>query len=244
MKQPSVEKLLHMLGFGVSAAPVFEALRARGALSVSDIVRTAHIHRPAAYRGIRELERGGFLTRVRHGKRVKYQAVSRDKLLKAFERFVARGEKTLTAAAPSVVEEKHNDISVSEGAGAVAAVFDAALLHTKRGETVYRYTSERNLGEVNALLSPGYRALRDKKQVERLVISNAASGTQKRARLERFIKILGSEREPFDQNIIKLVYADTVAVVDIAQLRVYAIQNKQLADFERAVFAALYKRLS
>lgn len=244
MKHRSVEKLLATLGFGVSAAPVFEALHAHGVLSMSEIVRLAGVYRPAAYRGIRELIEAGFVTPVPHGKRTRYHAAPKAELVKAFERLVVEGKETVAAHAAKEAHDTHVGVVVREGKAAVAAVFDEALMHTKRGDTVYRYTSERNLEEVNALLSPQYRALRDKKQVERLVISNAASATQKRARLERFIKILGSEREPFEQNIIKLIYRDTVAVVDLSLLRVYTIENTQLADFERTVFAALYKRLS
>jgi hypothetical protein len=129
------------------------------------------------------------------------------------------------------------------GNTAVADLFTDVLRHSKTGETFYRYTSERDVDAVNAQLPPSYRNERDKKKLERLVISNALSAKQKKPRLERFIKFLDGNREAFDHNVIQLVYADRVSILDLSTNKGVIIENSTFAAFQKTIFKALYKRL-
>jgi hypothetical protein len=92
-------------------------------------------------------------------------------------------------------------------------------------------------------LPPSYRSERDKKKLERLVISNALSAKQKKPRLERFIKFLDGDREAFDHNIIQLVYANRVSILDLSTKKGIIIENDTFAAFQKTIFKALYKRL-
>jgi len=141
-----------------------------------------------------------------------------------------------------------------EGPSSVTAIFNDVVEHSKRGDIFYRYTSEKNLDDVNRLLPADYRKRRDAKRLERLVISNPESGSRKRSRLERFIKFLGSstdadhrpvsaEKELFHQNAIQLIYGDRIALIDLNTHIGLIIENKTLAEFQKTIFRALYKRL-
>ena len=76
-----------------------------------------------------------------------------------------------------------------------------------------------------------------------MVISNPASGSQKKSRLERFIRYIPAAVDQFEQNIIQLVYGTRVAIIDLTKEEVTIIENQQLADFQKTIFKVLYKQL-
>lgn len=243
MKKLPLEEVFKRMGLGVSAAPAYEVLEKKGPLGITGIAQAANLHRPAAYRGMRELENLGLVRAGHAGKRTIYSAEPRARVHEAFEKFVHAAEAGIGKGPKEIPHSALRDVRAFEGDAAVRDIFDDAIASSSRGDTFYRITSERDLEEVNKLLSPAYRANRDKKYLERLVISNRESGTKKRPRLERFIRHLGSEAEPFDQNVIRLIYADKIAYIDVSSKKGFVITNARFADFERAVFRALYKRL-
>lgn len=232
------------LGLGVSAHAVYEILEKKGSLGASGIEREARLHRPAVYRGLRQLQGLGLISAERQGRRLRYMCAPRAEVKRLFSEFIRAAEAGIAAPAHSFASRAASGgVRVIEGDAAVREIFDEAISSSSRGDTFLRVTSERDVDEVNRLLSPGYRVARDKKRLERLVISNRGSGAKKRDRLERFIKFLGSESEPFDQNIIKLIYADTIAFIDVSARRGFVLSSAATASFERALFHALYRRL-
>lgn len=244
MKKLPLPLVFKRLGLGVSAHGVYEALEKKGPLGASGIVREARLHRPAVYRGLRQLQKLGLISAERQGRRLRYISAPRAEVKRLFNECMRAAEAGIAVPASSFASRAASGgVRVVEGDAAVREIFDEAISSSSRGDTFLRATSERDVDEVNRLLSPGYRVARDKKRLERLVISNRGSGTKKRDRLERFIKFLGSESEPFDQNIIKLVYADSVAYIDVSARRGFVLKNAHVASFERTLFHALYKRL-
>lgn len=238
-----IETMFRRAGLPKHSGAVYEFLEQGGPQSMSAIAEGAHIHRPAAYRAVRELEAAKLVARQTVRKRTLVRARSRIHVRALF----AAGERELDhverQAPASGADLAGSGISFYEGRGSIAAVFEDMLVHTKRGETFFRYTSERDLDAVNRLLPADYRTRRDAKRLERLVISNPESGKRKRNRLERFIKFLGSERESFRQNAIELIYGNRVAFIDLNGPSALIIENATLADFQKTVFLALYRRL-
>jgi hypothetical protein len=177
------------------------------------------------------------------GKRVVYAAGSPRKLAEAMR----LTEQSSEAALARLVAQREKDVPGGvrflRGLGAIRAAFDDVIEHCKPGETFYRYTSEQDLTKVNKLLAPDYRVRRDKKRLERLVISNYQSGSQKRSRLERFIKYIPEEFNQFQFNIIQLVYGKRMSIINLNTKEVTIIENQQLADFQKVIFKTLYKKL-
>ncbi len=132
---------------------------------------------------------------------------------------------------------------VFSGPKGIRDVFDDVISHSKKRDTFYRYTSERDLDSVNSYLSKDYRKRRDAKHLERLVISNPVSAKRKSSRLERFIKYFPKEVSLFDQNIIQLIYGERVAFIDLNKEEAFVIENQALADFQKVIFKQLYKKL-
>lgn len=237
-----INEIFKRLGLPKHADVVYKTLRKHGSLSASDICREARLYRPAIYRAIKSLLDHSFIFVEMSGKRKTYHAAK--PALIASEFIMVSGKVSKVLALKSVVQERQlKEIRFLNGFDGIRQAFDDVVTHLPRGATFYRYTSERDLDAVNKYLSKSYRILRDRKKLERLVISNPVSGRRKRPRLERFVKFISSEIEVFDQNFIQLIYGDRVSLIDLNNERVVIIQNQMLADFQKVIFQQLYKSL-
>ncbi len=230
------------LGLPKHSAEIFEVLEKSGPSNVSAISKALRVHRPAIYRALNALSKIHFVSEKQFGKRPLYAAEERSRITHAFA-LGAKDVSTLERAAERSPSLGMGSIRYLEGEKGVGAIFNDIVEHCRRGDTFYRYTSERDLDAVNRLLSSDYRKRRDAKRLERLVISNPESGKRKRNRLERFIKFLGSEKESFHQNAIQLVYGKRIAFLDLNTYKGFIIENETLAEFQKTIFRALYKRL-
>lgn len=238
------EDVFKRLGYPKHAEKVYDALHARkDSVSVTEIAKRTELPRMTVYRCLDALLPDGVVEQVKVGKRSYYTAGSPRKLTAAMKLSEAGGEQVLSR----YVKEREKDVPGSvrflHGPSGIRAAFDDVLSHAKRGETFFRYTSERDLAKVNQYLARDYRERRDQKKLERQVISNAASGSQKRSRLERFIKFIPQEADQFEQNIIQLVYGKRVSIIDLDTEEVTIVENQRLADFQKVIFRLLYKRL-
>ncbi len=212
-------------------------------LSVSDIAVATKVSRVVVYRCLDSLATDELVVGVEHGKRTFYTVGSPEALMKAMR---------LTEAGVSALVEKEQVRKAKEvpahvrflyGSEGITQAFNDVVDHMPKGGTVYRYTSEQSVDEVNAYLAPDYRTRRDAKKLERLVISNPLSKAQKRSRLERFIRCIPGDTDIFDQNIIELIYGDRVSFIDVTKKQVTIIENKALADFQKVIFKQLYQKL-
>lgn len=238
------ETLMHRLGFGKNAHRVYSALLSkREPLLVTEIAILAGVARPEVYRNLPSLITAKFVRSVRRGKRPAYLAEDPDRIATAFAAVSNEADHAASRLREKVEKLLPTHIRYFSGFSGVRAVFDDVTLKTPKGGTFYRYTSERDLAKVNSYLSPSYRTLRDKKKLERLVISNPISGKQKRSRLERFIKYIPGESGMFDQNIIQLIYADHVAFINLENEEAFIIRDAALARFQSVIFTQLYKKL-
>lgn len=233
------------LGFGKNAAGIYEALRAnKKPMLVSHISKKIKVDRPEIYRNLGVLIERGFVEKVSLGKRSGYRACN-PKIIDETFRQVSEHVGALTERAQEANKGESIPANLVHFSGAVGIrdVFNDAINRTPKKGTFYRYTSERNLEEVNSYLARDYRKIRDRKKLERLVISNPISSKAKRPRLERFIKSIPAESDLFDQNIIQLVYADSVAFINLNTKESYIIRDKELARFQEVIFRQLYKKL-
>lgn len=229
------------LGLGKNAPAVYAALlENKKPMLVAHIAQAIHIDRPEVYRNLYSCIERGFIEKMKNGRRTYYVARSPKYIERAFDH-ISDEVRDYLSTKESIKYPKH--LVYFKGTDGIRAVFDDVIDRMPAKGTFYRYTSERNLEEVNKYLSPSYRARRDKKKLERLVISNPVSGKLKRSRLERFIKFFPSEVDLFNQNIIQLVYADSLAFINLETKESYILRDKNLAQFQSVIFRQLYKKL-
>lgn len=210
---------------------------------MTGIADRAKVSRMVTYRCLESLREKHLVTPVRVGKRTRYTAENTRKLKELIRMTDSVNEKLINKYDKEREKDVPQSIKFLYGPAGIKAAFNDVVEHTKKGDTFFRYTSEKDLVKVNQYLARDYRERRDKKKLERLVISNAVSGSQKRSRLERFIKFIPADADQFQQNIIELVYGDRVSIIDLNKEEVTIIENKQLADFQKVIFKLLYKRL-
>lgn len=239
-----LQDIFQRLGYPKHSEVIYEMLRKqKEAYLVTDISKTTKLPRMTVYRCLKALLPGNLVEESKIGKRSYYIAGSPHALAQAMKLTESENEETLK----KFMREREKDVPQSvrflRGPAGIRAAFDDVITHCKKDETFFRYTSEKDLVKVNSYLARDYRKRRDKKRLERKVISNQDSGSQKRSRLERFIKFVPAEADQFEQNIIQLIYGSRVSIIDLNTEEVMIIENKQLADFQRVIFNLLYKRL-
>jgi len=235
---------MQRLGLGKNAHKVYAVLlKQRTPVLVTEIARELEIDRPEVYRNVTKLLSKKFIKKELRGKRKAYSAEDPERIIQAFQATGTDAENTVDNLKKKSARLLPAHIRYFTGFTGIRAVFDDVIQETPRGGTFYRYTSERDLAKVNRYLSSSYRTLRDKKKLERLVISNPVSGKQKRPRLERFIKYIHPENDLFDQNIIQLVYGDFLAFINLNNEEAFIIRDPALAQFQKTIFKQLYKKL-
>lgn len=232
------------LGYPKHTDVIYDVLSKSGEpLSVSLLAKQSSVSRVVVYRSLEKLEANELVMRVSIGKRTQYQANSAYKLTEAIRTMEEEAEATVEKYMKIRQKDTPKNIRFLYGPSGIRMAFDDVIEHAKRGETFFRYTSEKDLAKVNSYLARDYRIRRDKKKLERMVISNTTSGSQKKSRLERFIRYIPADADQFEQNIIQLVYGKRVSIIDLSKEEVVIIENQQLADFQKTIFKLLYKRL-
>ncbi len=215
-----------------------------GAQSPSQIDHKIRLHRPAIYKALGSLSDIGLIGSTLNGKRRTYHANNPEVLRQIADDQRESAEDAIREVSERLNAKKRASIpQFIQGRHAITTVFSDVVKTLKRGETLYRITSEKNLAYINSRLPRGYRKLRDSKNIERLVISNEASGAQKKPRLERFIRFFPKDISPFHQDIIALVYSHKAAFIDASNDTAIIIDNPALSDFLSKIFLALYKKL-
>jgi predicted transcriptional regulator len=239
-----LQTIFKRLGYPKHTDAIYDTLcKSSESLSVTTIALRASVSRMVVYRCLTQLQQGGLVQQHAKGRRTVYSAESPRKLNTAMSMVEAASTTTIERYAKEREKDVPQSVRFLYGQSGIRTAFDDVITHTTKGDTFYRYTSERDLARVNQYLARDYRDRRDKKKLERLVISNPVSGRQKKSRLERFIKFFPPEADQFEQNIIQLVYGERVSIIDLNTEQVVIIENKQLADFQKVIFKMLYRKL-
>lgn len=237
-------EVLKNIGLGKSETLVYLGLLESGPMSVSKLSKKIGLYRPVIYKSLSILQQKGLVVLSPKKKQKLYTAESPKKLRELLESFSKDLDITIEQ-----LEQKHQNadqpvVRLLEGKEGIRAVFNDIVDTMPKKGVFYRYTSEKDLEEVNSYLPQSYRQKRDAKQLERLVISNPMSGQKKKPRLERYIKFIPTEYDRFEQNIIQLIYGDKIAIIDLNSKTSLIIQNKALADFQEKIFKLLYRKLA
>ena len=239
-----LKQLLTALGLDAQAIRVYTHLFAVGESGVVDVALALRIHRPRLYQIIESLTKRGLIIVVTRGKRKKYIAASPERVSDIF----AQLSNEMNAALPELRREyrrsKEKPVIVHyEGKTGVTSVFADLVESSKRGETFYRYSSEKDLAHTNTYLPRDYRKVRDEKKLERFVITAPRVGRGKQSRMERAMKYIPEGFDLFDQDVIELIYANKVAFIDLNTENSFVIESAPLADFQKKLFRLLYQKL-
>ena len=211
---------------------------------IVDLVGETEYHRPRIMELLVSLEEKRLVTHELHGRRKVYSAAPPHVVVERAKAALADAQAIL----PELMQKQPKKRAVSTiktltGEEGLSACFLDVVLHLKKGDIFYRYSSASNQQYVDSLVPAEYRPIRDSKQLERKVITSAYVGEQKKKRLERSIRYFDESDELFEHNVIQFIYGDKISLLDFNTLTATIIQNKAITDFQKSIFLTLYKRL-
>ncbi len=239
-----LSQLLSSLGVSHEEASLYTLLFTEGALSVTEITKQGKLHRPRAYTLLASLRARGLVDVHVQGKRQSYVAASPEKLKDIVTRMAQQTDSIFSELRSMYGGGKEKPaITVHEGGAGVTQVFRDLVESSKKGETFYRYSSEKDLDRTNAYLPRDYRKMRDAKGLERFVITAPRIGKGKKVRMERAMKFIPEGFDLFDQDVIELIYGAKVAFIDLNTETSFIIESPKLADFHKKLFRLLYQKL-
>lgn len=241
--QPVSLNCLNNLGLNNYEKNVYINLLENGISSPTEIERKTNIHRPIVYKSLESLVGKDLVSISPDGKRKKYIAESPDKLESLF--------KKLENNYLSEIEDLHRlyeigksdkpQVTYYRGESAIKDSYMDIVNTLNKNGRYYRYLSMSSLNR-EKYIPKGYREKRDKKGLERLIISNKESfkNTQ---RLGSRVKILPKGSDFLEDNYGQTIYGDKVAIIDFESKIVTLIKSRRYANFQEKIFKALFDRL-
>ncbi len=105
----------------------------------------------------------------------------------------------------------------------------------------YRYTSVETFNK-EKFLPKGYKGMRDKKGLERYIITNESSKSTT-LRLGKKVKVVPSEFDLFEYNIGQVMYENKIAILDYESQSVITIEHERFAKLQKKIFELLFSKL-
>ena len=241
------KEFLEKLGLTEREACVYLSLLEHGQLGVSDIARKTALYRTDIYLALGRLKEEALVLSVPRGKQRVYRAAPPTVLEKKFLELANHFDEKISALS-ALAHTPHGErpqVTYVEGVKGIRAIHDDIVTTLKKGDVYYRYSSSKITGNEKRTnyLSKKYRLLRDQKQLERKVITNAPNKAGKHPRLEREIKVVPSDFDLFAYNISQVIYANKVAVIDYNTDTAVIIENATIARFQAKIFELLFRKL-
>jgi len=236
--------LFERLGIHEKIARVYLYLLEHGISSIADITRRSGLHRVEVYRAIPFLEEERLIMRVTRGKRTLYRPLSPERIHELIRDFERRNGPIMDDLMTKYEKlSKHISVSYEEWAPWITRVFHDIVESLPNGAVFYRISAENDVTKSNTYLPADYRAKRDAKNLERVVISSSKAALSKQRRLERDIVVIPKEFDELNQNVTMTIYGDKIAFIDFSEEHSIIIENPMIADFQKKIFKLLYKKL-
>lgn len=237
------KNILEKIGFTQDQSRIYLALLELGRASISDISRETGMYRPAIYKTLPGLVERGVVGVMPKGKNTVYVPESPERLEKMFEDL----EDDFNAEIHHFRDMyaalgKKPQITFKEGDEAIKEVFSDVVHSLKKGDIYYRYSSALTLAR-QKYVPRDYRSVRDRKGLERYIITDESSKKMVKNKLGRYFKAVSNDEKLFDYNITQIIYGDKVAVIDYNTKTTIVIKNEMIAKFQRKIFKLLYSKL-
>lgn len=240
-----ISRILAKLQVSTDGISVYMLLLKRGVSSMSEIAHLGELHRPRAYEVIRDLAEKELVVVVTRGKRTFYEAASPRRLRYMVGSLAEEIESVIPQleTLQSTRTDAATHVEQLSGRQGLAYAFMDVVDSLAKGDVFYRIGAERDQKTVDSYVPREYRALRDKKQLERLVITSKRIGSAKKARMERTIRLIGEGDELFENNVIQFIYGNKMSLLDFNTEKAIIIENEAMAAFQKKLFLTLYKHL-
>jgi predicted transcriptional regulator len=236
--------LLTYIGLSLSERTIYLSLLQSPYQRVADLVRDTQYHRPMVYQSLRRLESEWLVDKsYLDGKRYHYHTTHPDKLREKVAHIMTIAD-TLIPELEEIHDRKHDTptLSIKEWIEWIQAIHMDLVTRLPAGGIYYRYSSSnREYGKRSTYIPPEYFDMQKSKAIERCVISNEARKSRHSTNPNRDIVAVPSSFDLFDDNITKIIYEDTVAIIDYEAQMGWTIQSERFARYEEKIFRLLFK---
>lgn len=236
---------LERVGLTTEESAVYRALLELGEAGVSELARQSNLYRPAVYRALASLKGRELVVPSVFGRRQRYAAAPPEKLKRVADEHL----RDFFSELPSLkdVYAHHTVrplITFFHGKKGITEVYEDVVRTCKKGDVFYRYESPRNYEEYRKYVPQEYfDRIRDRAEVDRLIITNEITQKQKKQRLGRIVKVVPAKYDLFVYDISEFVYGDKVAFLDFNTETAWIIENALFARFQRQIFKLLFEKL-
>lgn len=243
-----MKKYLHILlqlWLSDHASKIYIALIENGSSNISQLTESTGLQRIQIYRNLPVLIDRWYVFVIRKWKRKIYSPASPDILRAEYENL----QKSTFHVLDELSEKYQNaqnktNIVFGTGKKAIENVYHDVLSTFPKWGTFYRISSEVNSQEIfDTYLPKWYRAERDKRGIERMIIYSDKTAALKQKKLEREMRTIDSRVMQFDDNIMFTIYGDKLSLIDFNKETAIIIESPEMARFQEKVFKLLFKKL-
>ncbi len=236
------QKILEKIWLSTFESEIYLTLVKNGQLSISELSEISSLHRPRIYSTLPYLVEVWLVSEVTKGKRKLYKAESPDNLENIFEKTKHDFQEALSELKKEHQQDKRKPILKSiEWENFNKIIFEDIVNSLDIWETYMRYSSRTSDQWVEKYAN--YRLVRDKKEIQRLVITSEDNAKKKPKRLSHEILTIPRNYDLFDDNISKIIYKNKVAIIDYNTQTSFVIEDEKFAKFEEKIFKLLFKFL-
>lgn len=234
--------LLRKIGLNKYQASIYISLIERGPMTVAGISRASGLNRPIIYKFLPALQEMDLVALVVAGRQKHYIAQSPDNLRSLVRGINLEIEQSLPELERAfAVQGKQPIVKFFYGKNGISAIFKDLVTSLGKESVYYRFTSNKDLESITQYIPRDYMEMRDRKRLDRFVINNEKAA--ERMVLGREVKTIPKEVDPFDYDINQIIYGNKVAFMDFNSDTAVLIENKKIADLQKAIFKILYKYL-
>ncbi len=236
------EKILEKLWLTPDESKIYLFLIKNPSKNISDISIKLWINRPKLYKILPSMEENWIISKVIIWKRKCF--IAEDPLiLNSYFENIKSDFKLFIPELQSIYQNnfkkpifKH--LSWRSG---VKNVFLDIANSLNKWDIFYRYSSRKTNMSENQYSK--YKKIRDNKQLERMVITNDYLRNIKKEKLEKEVVIVPKDFDIFEDNIVKIIYANKVAIIDYNTEECFIIESQIFSNFEKKLFKLLFRFL-
>lgn len=238
------EKILWNLWLNKNEVSIYLNLLKNWKENISEVSKNTWISRPAIYSALPYLIESNLINKIIVWKRTYYKAENPENLKRLLWNIKSSFNNALIELKDIHYSGEQKPIIKSlSWKEWIQFVFTDIVNTLDVWSTFYRYSS-RKKDYISWINLDKYEEWRNNKKIERFVITSESREKTKKKKLNKQVAIIPEKYDMFDDNIVKLIYKNKVAIIDYNSLSSFVIESPILYSFEKKLFKFLFNFLS
>ena len=237
--------LLSQIGLSKNSAIIYLSLLEHGESTITQLTNYSLLQRVQLYRLLPYLIETWLVILTHKGKKKYYSPANPNKINEIYEEMQKNNQWSIQQLLEKYANLNNKPtVTYNQWKKWITHVFTDIVESLKKWDVFYRITSETDVEKINREYLPkNYREKRDQKQLERYVIMSSNAALKKQSRWERDLKVIPSNIDSFEDNILMTIYSNKVWFIDFNTETSILIESKEIANFQKKLFKLLFKSL-